>query len=1067
MSSTIEPKPSGRNYKKEGGDLFIVDNSDSEWKVRDYLREWTDIAHSFDIATGYFEIGSLLALDGLWQRLDKIRILMGDEVTRRTKKALVEGVAAITQKLDLSVEREKEQNDFLAGVPAIVDAMRTGKIQCRIYSKKKFHAKAYITHSKLSVVGSAALVGSSNFTHPGLTDNVELNVQLKQKVEDLQRWYEDHWNEAEDITPEVLSVIERHTREYLPFEVYVKALHEYFRGHEMSVDEWELAGPDGGGSHLFNRLDKYQQEGYQALMKISRQYNGAFLCDGVGLGKTFIGMMLIERLVEKERKRVALFVPKSARKPVWEKTLDRYLPHLHGVFSNLIIFNHTDLNSDRRAADLDRVREMADVVVIDEAHHFRNPGVKGEGRRGPSRYRKMFELIGNKTVFLLTATPINNRLADLQHMMELFSRREPDYFKAAPLGIHSLQGHFRRMEKDLERAVAQQVSDEEEIVTNQVEAEQVLANDLLFKELVVQRSRAYVRESQLQQGVPLTMFPDKLPPQVAEYSVKKTYGRLLTMVDAAFSKQKPLFSLAIYDPYSYYKGDQGEIDALVKGRQKQVVALIRTQFLKRFESSAHSFQKSCEMLLAKLLAFITKRGTQSELSRLERWKAQKAERIGFMRTDQPGLFVEQPDSGDQPDQESFDDLVSEEMLANVEDFPRSKFKVEDIINETFLDLDQLVDFLDELKKFKPSNDDKLKALVRLLKSDPVLKKQKVLIFTEFRDTAHYLLEQLSANGIEGVEEVDSTTPGDRGEIIRRFAPYYNGSSSGELAAEGVKEIRVLISTDVLSEGLNLQDATRLINYDLHWNPVRLMQRIGRVDRRMNPDTEARLLRDNPGQREIRGKVAYWNFLPPGELDDLLRLYARVSHKTLRISRVFGIEGKKLLTPEDDYEALKDFTHAYEGTTTPTEGLHLEYQRLLQENPALAAMLERLPRKIFSGKRHPSPDAKAVFFCYTLPAPRADSDGGGHGADAAAWTEEAGRTAWYLYDLKTERIEEDSNAVVNLLRSAPDTPRQRAVADETLAEVRAKVEKHIKNNYLKKVQAPVGVRPILKAWMEIA
>ena len=119
------------------------------------------------------------------------------------------------------------------------------------------------------------------------------------------------------------------------------------------------------------------------------------------------------------------------------------------------------------------------------------------------------------------------------------------------------------------------------------------------------------------------------------------------------------------------------------------------------------------------------------------------------------------------------------------------------------------------------------------------------------------------------------------------------------------ETRVLISTDVLSEGLNLQDATRLINYDLHWNPVRLMQRIGRVDRRLNPDVEKRLLADHPEQAPLRGYVAYWNFLPPDELNVLLTLYARVTHKTLRISKTFGIEGKKLLRPEDDYEASKE------------------------------------------------------------------------------------------------------------------------------------------------------------------
>ena len=133
----------------------------------------------------------------------------------------------------------------------------------------------------------------------------------------------------------------------------------------------------------------------------------------------------------------------------------------------------------------------------------------------------------------------------------------------------------------------------------------------------------------------------------------------------------------------------------------------------------------------------------------------------------------------------------------------------------------------------------------------------------------------------------------------------------------MEESRVLISTDVLSEGLNLQDATRLINYDLHWNPVRLMQRIGRVDRRMNPEVEALLLADHPDQKSLRGTVAYWNFLPPDELDVLLSLYSKVSHKTLRISKTFGIEGKRLLRPEDDYEALKEFNHTYEGNATKT------------------------------------------------------------------------------------------------------------------------------------------------------
>ena len=223
-----------------GSELFIVDNSDEDWKVLRYLHDWCQLSKSIDIATGYFEIGGLLALNDEWQKVDSIRILMGDECSMRTKAAFEQGLARIVQALDESIEEAKEKNDFLAGVPAIVGAIRSGKIQCRVYRKEKFHAKAYITHARLEVVGSAALVGSSNLTLPGLTENVELNVQITGRpVTVLQEWYEEHWNAAEDVTLEVLRVIERHVREYSPFEVYAKALQEFFRGHEMTETEWE------------------------------------------------------------------------------------------------------------------------------------------------------------------------------------------------------------------------------------------------------------------------------------------------------------------------------------------------------------------------------------------------------------------------------------------------------------------------------------------------------------------------------------------------------------------------------------------------------------------------------------------------------------------------------------------------------------------------------------------------------------------------------------------------------------------------------------------------------------
>ena len=1041
--------------EKSGGDLFIVDNSDSDWKVKRYLQDWTEIAQSFDIATGYFEIGALLALDGQWQKLEYLRILMGDTVSKRTKSALLEG---INHALDGSIEIEKETNDFLQGVPAIVEAIRKKQIQCKVYTKEKFHAKAYITHAKQAVVGSSALVGSSNFTLPGLTTNVELNVQLRREVEILQEWYEKHWNAAEDISEDILKTIERHTRDYLPFEVYAKALQEFFRGHETTGSEWELSE-----SKMFKILDQYQKEGYGSLMRIARQYGGGFLCDGVGLGKTFVGLMLIERLIIHERKRVALFVPKSIRTDVWERDIRRYLPHLWGDFSNLVIFNHTDLNREGDFPQrFENITEMADAIVIDEAHHFRNPGIKGEGEKKPSRYWNLFDLINGpqnpKQVFMLTATPINNRLDDLRHMIELFSRQQEGYFKST-LGIHSLRGHFITMERNLRKKTETPNSAEDNLETNEIEAEKVLSNDNLFNALVVQRSRAYVKKSQLQEGGNVTSFPDRKPPRVASYSVRKTYGKLLDDVDKAFKKDRALFVLGIYYPLFYYKGSDDSIDPLRHGRQKQVVSLIRTQFLKRFESSASSFESSCNRLLIKLLTWVTKHSeTDNERRRLERWKEMHADLIDYVHHRQLELW-----GHEESIDELEEDIISDEMLEDVEYLKRSEYKVEEILNDTKDDMDQIALFLEELKKFKPEHDDKLQALIKLLKTDPVMKTNKVLIFTEFADTARYLKKQLQAAGIEGVEEIDSSIK-DRSGIIRRFAPYYNDSSSEQLKANGSKEIRILISTDVLSEGLNLQDATRLINYDLHWNPVRLMQRIGRVDRRMNPGNEAMILKSHPEQNDLRGIVEYWNFLPPGDLDELLHLYRLVSHKTLRISKTFGIEGKKLLTEQDDYDALRNFNETYEGTTTLIEQMHLEYQQLLKDNPDLADKLKKLPGKVFTGKEHPANDTQGVFFCYRLPRP--DHSVTSQGEDYP-WTEEAGETKWYLYDLKSETIHEEPTEIVDIIRSTPDTPRVCSLEQPILSDIRKKVEKHIKNTYLKRVQAPIGIVPKLKAWMELS
>ncbi|OXU15101.1 helicase-related protein [Sedimentisphaera salicampi] len=1037
--------------EKSGSELFIVDNSEKDWKVVNYLKEWCDLSTQFDIATGFFEIGSLLSLEGLWQRLNKIRILMGDEVSRRTKAALLAGIDESLSNLDASIEKEKEQNDFLEGVPAIVQAIKSNQIECRIYTKDKFHAKAYITHSKHRVVGSSALVGSSNMTYPGLHQNVELNIQLRREVEQLQEWFERHWGNGEDISEEVLKTITRHTREYSPFEIYFKAMQQLFRFHQQEAGEWEKQD-----SKIYKILANYQKDGYHNLLDIAEKWGGAFLCDGVGLGKTFIGLMLIERLVVKDKKNVALLVPKSARNAVWEAKIKELMPELMGGFLSFRIFNHTDLSRDKLSFELEQIKNHADVIIVDEAHHFRNRGVKGKESGKKSRYWKMFDLCEGKELYMLTATPVNNELKDFQHMAELFTRGQNDHFKAAPLGIHSLPSHIRKIENALKKITSDKngIFDSSDIL----EAQRILSKDDLFQKLVVQRSRSYVKKS-IAQEEGKVLFPENCIPEVVEYSVKQTYGNILNMVEEAFHRKNPLFTLSMYYPWSHYIGGE-DLDkqnlAMQVGRQKQVVRLIRTSFLKRFESSVEAFKASCETLMKKLAAFyqIHAENDKHRLDRLEKWLIRNKEITGHNPRKQFTLIEDDLES-----EMIEEDAIEPEFFMNAreEKLSEDEFIIDRILEETLDDLETVSRFLNSLREFKPKQDKKLNALLKLLKKNKIMQEQKIIIFTEFKDTARYIYDQLLEKGYQDICKIDSDTQSqDRENIIKRFSPYYNSSSSAELKKLEMNEIRILISTDVLSEGLNLQDAARLINYDLHWNPVRLMQRIGRIDRRLDPAIEERIIRDHPETKRVRGTTQYYNFLPPEELNELLSLYSKVTNKTLRISKTFGIEGGQLLTAQDDYEMLKNFNAEYEGEESQAEIMHLEYEQLVKDYPELAEKANSFPNKIFSGKQSPEPDSRFVFFCYARPAQDAQGQ----------WSFEAGDSAWYLFNIDTEKITENPYDMLAAVRSSPETKRTSNTSKQTLTEIRKKIEKHIKNTYFKRAQAPIGTKATLKAWMEI-
>ena len=1035
--------------------LPTINDNQGDATVLAALQKLVPQAVQLDIATGTFEVGGFLSLDGHWQTVERIRVLMGDETTGRTKNELV---LALRKTSDDSIETAKEADDDLTPLKAVREALAAKKIEVRAYTKAKFHAKLYLTDMPDSSLVDFALVGSSNFTASGLTRNLELNLLTTDQlhIEKLREWYEAVWAVGEPVNEDLLRVIEPHVATYEPFTVYAKALQEYFSGREKTEDAWEA-----NESIIYRMLSKYQRDGYRRALQIAGRRDGVLFCDGVGLGKTYVGLMVLERCIH-EGKRVLLIVPKSAQESVWMANIKRYLEaHYRRFFKELFdIRLHTDFGREGTipVEDLEYFKAHKDVIIIDEAHHWRNP----KSNRG----QVLLDLAQGKKLFLLTATPINNSLDDLYHLINYFTGGNPAHF--LDLRINNLRRHFLENEKRMETSHA-------DIPVEEVaEAEDFLRTDALLKEILIQRSRKYVKESEaIAAGAKPPLFPERQVPRVVKYSLKSVYSTLYGELKEAFDKEKPFLSLGIYNTARYHK----DPDKRLAQQQTQVIGLIRTLLLKRLESSYKAFEASVEDLLFKMGRFLI----EHDRPQFDAWT----------KTNTRWWAIVQEHIKDRLARELEED---DDLPPVFEDFTARHHDMDALLADILSDMGLLTGLLSKIyRRFyhedregqteDPATDDKLQKLLRLLQEDPILKGRKVLIFSEFRDTARYLHRQLQEAGLPRVEEIDSDSKKNRETIIHRFAPHYNlFHDKPRMHAALANPIDILISTDVLSEGLNLQDASLIINYDLHWNPVRLMQRIGRVDRRLNEEIEAALNRP----ADLRMKVYFWNFLPPDELEDLLKLKKRLDGKLVRINRTLGIEGA-LLSPDDPDMSMKLFNERYEGKETTEELMHLERERIEANHPALWAGLPGLPRRLFSGRAVDDgfepflnrdgerideiapPTGAGVFACYRMPPviaaePKELFDVKDEAYDPDK--HQPGPVRWFFHDAATGKVVDSVAAAWSHARCSPRTPRRAPQGQKALRPALRAIEKHIRNSYLRDAQVPVGATPTLIAWLEV-
>jgi len=1043
-------------------DDFIVGSKVSDGLDKnttyEFLRRKCQSINQLDIATGYFEFSALNYLGTeVWSGIDKIRILIGNGASAGARNAIVEHQERKVKEIIDRIGGDAKESE---SGKAIHRAFQENRIEFKMFdSATLFHPKLYLLNPKSGSPDSKiALVGSSNFTAPGIGLNVELNVRIEEesKVDKLQLWFNHAWERGTNITKVIKDDLpsEWTTSEWLPYPIYVKAMAEFFGSNQTLNDDWYeneksiAEGKPHSYSQMWPILDEYQKEAFQDLSRYAENWGGAFLCDGVGLGKTYTGLMLIEKFAMMDNKRILLISPKSVHDSVWVDKLGTMLKHVPN--NKIEAIKTTDLTSFDDA----KISSFKDVemVIIDEAHHFRNPNSQ--------RYQQLQKIIQTglkKQVFFLTATPINNDVYDLYHMIKLFINEDEKHFKSA--GIPHLLGHFKQLKLD--------INDGKKI-----------GEDKIIREIIVQRSRSYVKESMKIEKRD-SVFPEPTPPKSITFKPSRNYLRLLGELEKAFKANKEkgkesLFNFSIYNPYNHYIGSEEDKDEMVN--KGNVVGLMGSGLLKRLESSTRSFHMSCYKLLLKNLSWLDKFDSRKNSNKiLEKWKKQNKH---VLVNPSPNQFDDNEDDSDSLDLE-FNDF-------ELKIWPEKDWDLKGIVKDTYEDIDVIASLISATIDINPKDDNKIDALVKVLNSKDMSASGKVVIFTEFVSTAEFLKMELD-NRIEGkvISVIHSNTSEERKNVIKRFSPYYNGSSPQQLAcscdgngydANGKKhpdgchpeeEIDILISTDVLAEGLNLQDSVKLINFDIHWNPVKLMQRIGRIDRRLNSDIEKQIMNNHPERKADRGKIAYWNCLPPQELEQLIGLQKVVEHKFEIIATLLGIEGGFGLTTSQNLHQLHDlytnseFSFGSSNLIDSMDPLRLEYNKMLQDDmalishPALAGFDNDAPHSDKEG------DGKYAFFSFLIPRKFDDE-----------WGEEAyekGECKWYLYNFETSQIlheRSEMEEIFNIIKSISTEKRVTSISKDEIEISKNAVQHYCKNSLMKTMGIPQGVIPRLLCSMTI-
>jgi len=782
--------------------------------LKDRFEVLIEDSQFFDCLVGYFYSSGFYALYKALEKTEKIRILIGISTNRQVFDLIDLSADSFSNsspnksQLQFQFSHAQVKEDFEAitiseleqsedsrqteeGVTKFIEWIRSGKLVLKAYPSQNIHAKLYImTFTEGDKDTGRVITGSSNFSQSGLVDNLEFNVELKNRAdyEFALNKFNELWKDAVDVSEKYIQTINKKTwlsQDITPYELYLKFLYEYFKDELSQTDElYSRYLPEH-----FLKLE-YQEQAVMNAKKILEEYGGVFISDVVGLGKTYISAMLAVQLSGRNLVIAPPALLKESNPGSW--------PNVFFEFKVSAIF--------KSIGKLDEILkinpDLYSNVFIDEAHRFRT--------ETNISYEKLAEICRGKRVILVTATPYNNSPNDILSQIKLFQSA----IKSTIPYLANLEGFFSTLYQRLKK-INRQTNYLEYINTVKENAKEI--RDKVLKYLMVRRTRKEIEE----------WFPDDLAKQGLKFpeveSPKPLYYELNETEDEIFNKTIELitqrFTYARYMSLLYYKG---KITQLEQQSQKNMGKFMKILLVKRLESSFYAFKKTLERFINSYEMFIT----QFDKGSVYISKKYINKIFEFLENDQDEKVEEFIDLG-KAERYSAKDF-EDNFRANLQSDRETLYMIKDIWQNI-------------------TRDPKLIKFINSLSNNAILQRSKLIIFTESKETAEYLSANINS-------EFDNT------------ALYFSGSSTEAVRDKVIEnfdarakyprdDYRILVSTEVLSEGVNLHQSNVVINYDIPWNPTRMMQRVGRINR---VDTKF-------------DKIYTFNFFPTKQANDEIKL----------------------------------------------------------------------------------------------------------------------------------------------------------------------------------------------------